>query len=218
MNVYLDESGDLGFTFNNPYRKGGSSRYLTIAFLLAPQNLTHLPKRIVKGLYSRKKESTKIEIKGSELTLNDKAFFAKKVVKLLTRHPQIKVFAITVNKRRVRQHIRRDSNKLYNYMIGLALPDRIRRQPRITLIPDKRSIKVKSGNSLVDYLKIKLWFDLNSNTTVDYQPLESHTALNLLFVDWIANIVWNRYEDNETEAYNILQKRVKSTRLFFPIS
>lgn len=31
ITVYLDESGDLGWKFDAPYRSGGSSRYLTIA-------------------------------------------------------------------------------------------------------------------------------------------------------------------------------------------
>jgi hypothetical protein len=49
MNLYLDESGDLGWKFDKPYRDGGSSRYLTIATLIIPQNLSHLPKRIIKS-------------------------------------------------------------------------------------------------------------------------------------------------------------------------
>ena len=97
MNVYLDESGDLGFIFDKPYRKGGSSRYLTIAFLAIPKNLSFLTKRIVKDLYKRRKQPSSKELKGSQLTLDDKVFFSKKVVKLLTRQPKIKIFAITVN-------------------------------------------------------------------------------------------------------------------------
>ena len=41
MNLYLDESGDLGFTFDKPNRYGGSSRHLTIAILLTPKELSH---------------------------------------------------------------------------------------------------------------------------------------------------------------------------------
>lgn len=31
MQIFLDESGDLGWTFNKPNRAGGSSRFITIA-------------------------------------------------------------------------------------------------------------------------------------------------------------------------------------------
>lgn len=36
MNVYLDESGDLGWVLDKPYRNGGSSRFMTIAFVACP--------------------------------------------------------------------------------------------------------------------------------------------------------------------------------------
>lgn len=122
---------------------------------------------------------------------------------------------MTVKKTRVQAHIRRDPNKLYNYMIGLVLPDRIKRYPNIALIPDERSIKVKSRNSLVDYLQVMLWFPLKSKTIIRYHPEESSNTLNLQFVDFVSNIVWNRYERNHDIAYNILKAKIKSVTLFF---
>jgi hypothetical protein len=51
--IYLDESGDLGWSFDAPFRRGVSSRYLTIAALCLPNEKKHLPKRIIKNLYQR---------------------------------------------------------------------------------------------------------------------------------------------------------------------
>ena len=133
MNVYVDESGDLGWNFDRPYRRGGSSRYLTIAFLLVPQELSHLPKRIIKRLYSKRKKSTKSELKGSNLKLAEKIYFANEVIKLLEKHPQIEVLAMTVKKENVQVHIRQDPNKLYNYMISLILLDKIKRRVSETM-------------------------------------------------------------------------------------
>ena len=216
MNIYLDESGDLGFSFQKPYRNGGSSRYLTITFLFIPKELTKHPKRIVRKLYKKKGKSTKNELKGSHLSKDDKLFIAKRTVKLLQNHPNIKIISITVYKRSVKKHIRKDPNKLYNYMIGLVLPKKIKNQKRLTIIPDKKSIKVASGNSLVDYLQIKLWFEFNSETIIEYYPLESHTALNLQYIDWISNIIWNSYEDKENQALDIFIDRIELHQLFFP--
>ena len=175
MNVYIDESSDLGFTFDKPYRIGGSSRYLTIAFLLVPKELSHLPKRVVKKLYKRKKHPTSKELKGPDLTSEDRIFLANKIADLLNNHPRIESFAITVYKKNVEDHIRRDANKLYNYMISLVLLDRIKELPEITFIPDERAIKVQSGNSLVDYLQTELMFKLNSKTIIDNKP-QSQTS------------------------------------------
>ena len=34
--IYVDESGDLGWQFDQPFRAGGASRYLTVACLIVP--------------------------------------------------------------------------------------------------------------------------------------------------------------------------------------
>jgi hypothetical protein len=215
MNVYVDESGDLGFSFDKPYRHGGSSRYLTIAFLIIPKILSHHPKRIVRELYEKKGKSTEYEIKGYDLSKKDKIFVAKQTAYLMQKYPEIQIVSMTVNKCKVKDNIRNDANKLYNYMTGLILPQKIKDHKRITLIPDKRSIKVESGNSLIDYLKIKLWFEFNSEAYIEYTPLESHTALNLLYIDWISHIIWKNYEDSETDVLDIFRAKIELSHLFF---
>ncbi|VEH66653.1 Uncharacterised protein [Rodentibacter pneumotropicus] len=60
VSVYLDESGDLGWKFDAPYRQGGSSRYLTIATILIHHDKRHLLKRLMKSLYKKtKRQQTK---------------------------------------------------------------------------------------------------------------------------------------------------------------
>lgn len=215
MNVYLDESGDLGFSFDKPYRHGGSSRYLTTTILLVPKSLSHHPKRVVKAIYGKSGKRPDREIKATELSETSLATFISDVIKLRKRYPQIEIISITVNKQNVENHIRGDPNKLYNYMISLILPNKIKNMGRVTFIPDKRSIKVTSGNSLSDYLQIKLWFEYGSKVTIECTPLESHTSLNLLFTDWISHIIWQHYEDGETTLFNVLKPHIGLSSLFF---
>jgi hypothetical protein len=215
MNIYLDESGDLGWVFDKPYQVGGSSRYLTIAALIVPKNLSSIPKRIVKKAYHNKKQSPKIELKGKDLSRNERIKFAQRVANLITRHPSIEISTITVRKENVQPHIQKDPNKLYNYMVNFALLDKISKYPTVNFIPDPRTIKVESGNSLVDYLQIKLWFEYNSATIIRHQPMESHQNYNLQFVDFIAHIIWSRYEKNMSGAFNILKHRISNKQLFF---
>ena len=85
----------------------------------------------------------------------------------------------------------------------------------VDFIPDPRTIKVKSGNSLVDYLQIKLWFEHNSATVIRHTPVESHQSLNLQFVDFISHIIWSRYEFNESSAFNIVKSGLLIKHLFF---
>ena len=215
LNIYLDESGDLGWVLNKPYRHGGSSRYLTIAFVSFPSEKTYLLKSIVRKVYNYTGTSSNIELKGSALTLEAKKYFANKVVKLISMNPDIKVGAITVNKNKVQAHIREDANKLYNYMIRLAVLESIKNEPLVNLIRNNKSVKVKSGNSLIEYLQIILWFDLGAKTKIIDIPSDSKRVLNLIFIDWINNLIWGNYEDRNSQPYQILKSVIDSKKLFF---
>ncbi|MDE7155036.1 MAG: DUF3800 domain-containing protein, partial [Muribaculaceae bacterium] len=195
-NIYLDESGDLGWILNKPYRNGGSSRYMTIAFIMCPSEKKHLLRRIVVDVYNKTKYPTNEELKGSSLSIKHKCFFAEKVRSLVSMNPDIIISAITVNKSKVQQHIRDDSNKLYNYMIRLAITPFVKDQLIINLIRDNKTVKVKSGNSLIDYLQTMIWFDLESRTKIIDIPSDSKKVKNLIFIDWLNNLIWGRYEDN----------------------
>lgn len=214
-NIYLDESGDLGWVLNKPYRHGGSSRYMTIAYVVCPNEKKHLLKRIVRKVYTQTGTDPKTELKGSALKLETKMFFAKKVRDLVSVNPDIKIGAITVNKSKVQQHIREDANKLYNYMIKLAILDTVRNEPLVNLIRDNKTVKVKSGNSLIDYLQTTLWFEMNSKTRIIDIPSDSKKVQNLIFIDWMNNLIWGNYEDKNSEPYLILKSILYSKKLFF---
>lgn len=215
MNIYLDESGDLGWVFDKPYRRGGSSRFLTIAFVICPPSKKHLLKRVVRKIYNKTHSDPTIELKGSSLSQSIKKNIASLLVKLLQENSDIFICSITVQKENVQEHIRQDSNKLYNYMIRLAVLEHIGSYSGVHLIRDNKSIKVKSGNSLVDYLQTALWFEMNVETKVVDIPSDSKQVTNLVLVDWVNNIIWGHYEDGNNEAYNILKTVISEKHLFF---
>jgi hypothetical protein len=211
MQIYICRNGDLGFFFDRPFRMGGSSRFLTITFLLVPKELSHLPKRIVRKMYRKKKKGGHAELKGVQLTHTEKSYFADKAGNLLDRHPAIRVFSITIEKKTIKDRIRGDSGRLYNHVSRLVLPDRIKNASLVTVIPYKRSIKAKDSVCLADDLQAELWFALKSNTVIENNPQEGLKSLNLRFVDWIGHIIWSKYEDNESEAYDMLKRRIEIT-------
>jgi len=213
MQVFLDESGDLGWSFNEQYRAGGSSRYITLAFMFLPLQHIRRPKRIIQSLYRRYKWQS--EKKAANATSNQKIEFSQKVVQLLERYRDIKIDVVTVQKQNVQEHIRADANKLYNYIAGLVMPEYIRHSDQVQFIPDERSIKVKSGNSLVDYLQTKLWFELDLRTTIINSPGKSHEQYNLQFVDWIAHCIWIKFEDRITGAHDLILPHIRHRQLFF---
>jgi Protein of unknown function (DUF3800) len=213
--VYLDESGDLGWSFNAPYGRGGSSRYLTISAVCIPSEKKHIPKRLVKSLYEKFKWDPKVEKKWSGMDPAERTHFAKEALAMVAKHPEIVMHAIVVKKQNVQAHIRADANKLYNYMIRLALLDKMAKHDVVTLVPDPRSIKVQSGNSLHDYLQMQLWFEKRATTTLLTSPSDSAKSLGIQFADMLAGVVQARFENNSSSDYQILANRLVVNQLYF---
>jgi len=214
--IYADESGDLGWSFNLPYRQGGSSRYLTITAVCVPPEKKHLPKRIVRSLYEQFKWSTSKERKWVDMSRMARTAFANAVRKMCDDNPDIHLHAVVVYKPNVEPHIRNDANKLYNFMIRLSLLDRMCSYDSVTFVPDQRSIKVESGRSLHDYLQIELWFTKKVKTSLSTRPAESKHHASIQFADMLAGIVQSRFEDGDMPDFLAIAPKVGLIRLFFP--
>lgn len=216
MFIYLDESGDLGWTFSAPYRNGGSSRYLTIASVAVSASDRHRPKRLIKKLYKKFHWPINKEKKWVDMTISERVYFATKARELQANYPDnIRYLSITVKKENVQPHIREDANKLYNYMIGLSLLNEMSKHSAVTFVPDPRSIKVESGNSLHDYLQTKLWFDMVATTVLTTSPLDSASSLNVQFSDMLSGIVQGHFEDGNSKPWSELRNNISYKTLFF---
>lgn len=216
MIIYLDESGDLGWTFTAPYRRGGSSRYLTIASLVVSPAKKHLPKRLIQKLYKKFNWHANVEKKWADMSLNERIWFAKQAHNLQASNPNdIRYLSITVKKENVQPHIRSDANKLYNYMIGLSLLNEMSKHPSVIFVPDPRSIKVESGNSLHDYLQTQLWFEKQVATTLITTPCDSASSKNVQFSDMLSGIVQGHFEDGNSKPWSEIRSTISYKTLFF---
>ena len=217
VTVYLDESGDLGWKFDKPYRKGGSSRYLTISAVILPQDKSHLPGKLIRKLYKKFKWQTNREQKWWLMNEEQKNVFCTSCVKLIQNHHDISYHSITVYKPNVQQHIRNDPNKLYNYMIGLMLVDKLTEFEIVNFIPDPRTIKVKSGNSLSDYMQTQLWFEKKVSTTLENKPQNSSRCKGVQYADMLSGVIQQHFEDQSTQRFEKVEKLTDIKKLYFPI-
>jgi hypothetical protein len=158
----------------------------------------------VRDCFNRWGIDPKKEMKGNLMSHSRKSDIVDAAIKLITKEPRVHLGAITVKKENVHEHIRKDPNKLYNYMMGLALLDLIKAYEHVRLIRDNRSIKVEDGNSIGYYLQMQLWFYLDVRTSLQDEPTDSKTSAHLQFVDWISYIVWSAFEDRKTDHYRRL--------------
>jgi len=100
-------------------------------------------------------------------------------------------------------------------MCKLVVIDHVKNVQEFDFVPDKRAVRVQSGNSLSDYLQTVLWFECNTSAVINNHPQESHKNYDLQFVDWIANCVWAHYEDGETTVYREITRHAAVRQLFF---
>lgn len=212
--IYLDESGDTGWQFERPYTKGGSSRFLVIAATVVPPELDHKPERLLRHIYQHRNWNPGNEKKWVRMSPEARSAFAKDAAKLAAKTPGLEYHVIVADKRNVQPHIRQDANKLYNYMVKLLLLDVMAKHDYINLVPDPRSIKVQSGNSLHDYLQTELWLTLGVPTRLETTPRNSRYSLNLQFADMIAGVVQSHFEFGETTHWLHLCEHIRIKRLF----
>ena len=205
MYVYLDESGDLGFG-------QGGSKYFTIAFVVVENPIAF--RRCVKRVKIKHHIPREIELKRNTARTVIKEDLLGKFARL-----DIEVHAITVRKTNVEHKLRRDTNILYNYMVGLSLVERILTEKtgaRICANIDRRVISV-TALQIEEYLKYKIWYEgKRPDIDLEINHLDSHEAYAIQGIDVICNSIFRKYNWNNYKLFQIIQGRVKSDkRLFF---
>lgn len=213
--IYLDESGDLGWKFDADYKRGGSSRYLTIAAAVIKHQKDE-PKleRVIRGFYKSRKRASKNELKSTDLSSKEWALFATKLVEIKTSSNQINFFSMTVKKENVNDGFKAHPNGLYNYMVKLLLLSEMSKHEEVNFIPDARTVSVELKNSLNDYLRTEL-AGLGASTKLNTTPWESKNSLGLQFVDALANIIWSRHEYGQSKHYELISSYVQGHHLYF---
>jgi len=202
MVIYLDESGDLGFDT-------GGSTYFVIAFVVTED--PNSVKRIVRRVKKRNKLPTNYEMKGSKTPAKIKESLLKNLAR-----SDIEVHSIVVNKPKVLPHLRRDTNLLYNYVACLLLAPYIAKQEKVSLVIDKRILKVGSGTKLDGYLKYKVLCDYRSEVEMTIHHEDSAFSLGIQAADVVCNSIFRKYESGDMNYYKLFGSQIrKEKRLFF---
>lgn len=213
VTIYLDESGDLCWKFDEPFGRGGSSRYFSLAAAVIPDGRDATLARVVRGLYKKRGRDAGNELKSVAMKSAERVHFANALADIKARNADIQFVAITVRKEHVGRAFRQHPNRLYNYMTKCLLLELMGLHDSVSFIPDARSIKVESKYALHDYLATEL--ASVGETALQTTPFESRDCLPLQFVDVLAGIVWSHYEFGNSDAYHAGMRHIGQRRLFF---
>jgi len=203
--VYLDESGDLGFG-------RGGTKYFTIAFVIVEDPIPF--RRCVKAVKIKHHIPREVELKGSTIREVIKKDLLSRFLKL-----NMEVHAITVKKENVEPKLRKDTNILYNYMVGLSLVERILQEPagaKVVINVDRRIISITSGFNFNQYLRYKIWYERERrDIDLEIHHLDSHEAYAIRGTDVICDSIFRKYNSNNYALFNILRGKVKNDKKLF---
>ena len=173
--LYLDESGDLGFDFITKK----PSRFFTIAVLVikGQENnrvIINAVKHTIKRKLRKKKLSKKssYELKGSKISFEIKKYLYDKIAKF-----DFKIYAVTLNKKRVYQALLSNKERIYNYIARLVI-DQIDFNDvslRVMLILDKSKSGYEVGE-FNSYLSRQISGKLDPKVHLDIMHKISHES------------------------------------------
>jgi hypothetical protein len=210
--LYLDESGDLGFDFITKK----PSKFFTAAVLAVKgQDNNRALINAIKHTLKRKMGRRNLlgsEIKGSKVSQEVKNFFYNQVIML-----DIKIYALTLNKKRVNQDLVHTKERLYNYVARMVL-DRIdlnSAQQRVMLILDKSKGKPEIADFNA-YIFSQLQGKINPKIPLDIVHRLSHETMGLQAADLFAWGIFRKYEKKDLEWFSVFREKVIFDDLYLP--
>jgi len=206
--IFLDESGDLGFS------KGSSKWFIfTIALTDDYRALERVIKKARRTL--RKKHNNVRELHAyhaDEIT-------RKRVLTQLAALQGLKVLCIVLNKDKVYTDLQNQKNHLYNYTANILL-DRLHSKniiplnETIELFIDRKDTNKNLRESFEQYLMQSL--SGKREGIVNIKLRASHEEKALQAVDFMSWAIFRKYEQSDYSYYEIIKGSVIEENLLFP--
>ncbi|HEX9722406.1 MAG TPA: DUF3800 domain-containing protein [Candidatus Paceibacterota bacterium] len=206
--LYLDESGDLGFDFINKK----PSKFFTITILAinsieANRKMAKNVRKTIQRKLNPKRHRKRIvhELKGNSTTLEIKKYFYKQAEKT-----QFGIYAISLNKERVYERLRRSKPRVYNYIARKVLdqiPFEKNHDSRVELVID-RSMSKPEIEEFNSYIRKQLEARLDPKTPLDIYHWDSQATPGLQAADIFCWGIFQKYERRKTEWRDVFESKI----------
>ncbi len=215
MYVFLDESGGLSFDFT----KSGTTRFFVVCLLVLPttedyRRLTQAVERTIRHKLhkGRAPKHPTHELKGTAIDLAIKRYFFQQA-----QAASFSIYSLILNKARVYEELRREPERLYNF-IARKLIERCPFQQatdRIILTLDRRKA-VEEIKAFNQYLFVQLQGSLPLNVPIELYHKHSWERKGLQAVDLFSWGMFRKYERGDTSWYQIFQSRIVFEDVYLP--
>lgn len=210
MNVYVDESGDLGFSEK-------STKFFIVAYIVSDSisSLRTKMKRILKKLHNKRK----YHFSRNELKFSRMNGYCRQLVLEKIRHSDLDIGVVVVEKKHVKKELRNDLTILYNWLlvhhIMSALLPRLATKQKINIVFDK-SLSKKRITGFNKYLKEKVsYLSYRDGATLPLdciycQHIDSEIEPCLQATDAVAGAYFQKYEKGDNQYVEIVTDKISS--------
>jgi len=209
--LYLDESGDLGFDFVNHK----PSVYFTVCVLAVKGRdndcrLAALVKSAMRRLRIYGKGAQ--ELKGNNTSMEAKRLFYDRV-----KSVEFKLYAVTMNKKKLCGRLSEDKDRFYNYIARLALERVDFRDAAVRVIMTVDKSKTRQAIAEFNrYILSQIKARIDPLVPLDIFHMDSAQSPNLQAADLFAWGIFRRYERADLEWYDRFRPKLREDRLYLP--
>jgi len=202
--IFMDESGDLGFSLPP---KGRSSQYFLITIMMVEDKkaVQKAVKAVHRGLKKKFLRYSAVLHAYHENQITKKRLL-EKISKL-----DIKIMTIYLNKSKVYTNLRSEKNVLYNYVTNILL-DRICTKKiipideKIQLIVERKDTNKFLNLNFSNYLKKQSL--ANHKLNIEIKIRTSYQEKCLQATDFISWSIFRKYESNDEYYYNLIKEKI----------
>jgi hypothetical protein len=223
MNIFQDESGDLGF-------KPGSSKYFVVT-LLCPENSKHLGNimRKFKGRIIKAGWPNTIEIKATHLHMahcnsDIPSTYAYKdspdipILEFLRKLAtlSVEIDAIVVNKAKINAGLKTlPYGVLYNYYSKNVLVDRIIKYDEARLYIDRTSKQTHKMKHFDDYLYTEALIAKGHNFPFQIEHGDSNVIAGISAVDFVSWALSRMFEQKDDSFYKVISGKIGVLKRYY---
>jgi len=207
--IFLDESGDLGFDFEN---KRPSQKFVITLLVCdnrkAVAGFKTAVRKTLRNKINHRKKNKRIvdELHATSDSISTKKYFYQKI-----QNTDWKIYTVALNKQRVYEHLtsKAGRKKLYNFLANFLLRqiDLSAANPAVTMVVDKCKSKdeIEDFNQyLVNQLEARL--PLNIPLIISHEDSKANTGLQA--VDSFCWGIYRKYEHRDLEWYRVFANKI----------
>lgn len=208
MYIYLDESGDLGFS-----KRSSKWFLITVAISQDGRCLERVVKKVWRSLHKKHKHIGELHAS------HEKDMTRIKMLQMIAACDDVKIMTVVLNKSKVYVDLQEQKNYLYNYTANILL-DRLHNSDilpngeTIDLVVDRKDTKKALRENFINYLSSSMSKRRAENFTVTLHA--SHENKSLQAVDFVSWAIFRKYEKGDFEFYELIKNKIVDERPLFP--